>query len=188
VTVFFGAMALGSVLWGEVARLVGVPGTLLIAAVGQLLAIPLTWRWRLQSRASTDLTPSMHWPTPIATKDVGADQGPVLVIVEYRVNSENRSAFLRAIAELSQQRGRDGAYGWGLFQDVTDHGRLVETFFTDSWLEHLRQHERATNAERVVEEGVNRLASTPPKIVHLAAVARTHTMFDVPHAAADESS
>jgi len=32
-----------------------------------------------------DLTPSMHWPTPVLSHHVESDAGPVLVTVEYRV-------------------------------------------------------------------------------------------------------
>src|SRR5208337_5048037 len=49
VTVSFGALTLGSMLWGQVARIGGVPMAHCIAAAGVLLAIPLTWRWKLQT-------------------------------------------------------------------------------------------------------------------------------------------
>jgi hypothetical protein len=44
VTVFFGTMTIGSVLWGEMAGFTGLPVTHFIAAAGALLAIPLTQR------------------------------------------------------------------------------------------------------------------------------------------------
>jgi len=167
VTISFGGLALGSALWGEIARLIGVPAALLLAAAGQLLAIPLTWRWKLQSGADLDLTPSMHWPMPVATANVGIDQGPVLVMVEYRVAQANRAALLRALEDLSHERWRDGGYGWTVFEDVVDSNRIVETFYSDSWLEHLRQHERVTNADRHLQEKVAGLLQRPPQIVHL---------------------
>jgi hypothetical protein len=49
VTVFFGAMTLGSVLWGEVSRLCGISFANYAAALGMMIAIPLTWRWKLQA-------------------------------------------------------------------------------------------------------------------------------------------
>src|SRR6185312_13012720 len=51
VTVFFGTMSLGSVLWGELATWVGVSTALLVAAAGAVVALPLTWRWKLQTGA-----------------------------------------------------------------------------------------------------------------------------------------
>ena len=77
-------MTIGGVIWGQVARIAGVPMAHFVAAAGLLLAIPLTWRWKLQAGTAIDLTPSMHWPTPVVSEKVDADAGPVLVTVEYR--------------------------------------------------------------------------------------------------------
>ena len=82
-----------------------------------------------------------------------------------------RDAFLRAIARLSKERLRDGAYDWGVFEDTADPDRFVETFRVDSWLEHLRQHERVTNADRVLQETVRRFHSgDAPKVTHLIGI------------------
>jgi hypothetical protein len=47
VAVFFGTLTIGSVLWGQVAGMVGLPLAHFIAAGGALLAIPSTWPWKL---------------------------------------------------------------------------------------------------------------------------------------------
>lgn len=169
VTVFFGALTVGSALWGQVARIGGVPMAHFIAAAGAVLMVPLTWRWKLQTAAGSDLTPSMHWPTPVLSRQVESDAGPVLVTIEYRVNEGEREAFLHYLALLSQERGRDGAYAWGLFEDVAEPGRFLETFLLESWLEHLRQHKRVTNADRVLQQSVHGLLRGPPRITHLIA-------------------
>jgi quinol monooxygenase YgiN len=135
-----------------------------------LAAIPLTWRWKLQAGADIDLTPSMHWPAPLAAQDLEHDRGPVLVTVEYRVNPRDREAFLDALARLGRERRRDGAYSWRVFEDAADDGRLVETFLLESWLEHLRQHERVTNADRLAQEAVQHFQlSGAPKVTHFIA-------------------
>ncbi len=100
VTVFFGALTLGSAVWGKVAGIVGLPATHFIAAAGALLAIPLARRWKLQTGAAMDLTPSMHWPPPLITHEVEHGKGPVLVIVEYRIDSRYREEFLTAIVRI----------------------------------------------------------------------------------------
>ena len=106
VTVFFGTLTIGSVLWGQVAGMVGLPLAHFVAAGGALIAIPLTWRWKLHSGPGPDLTPSMHWPMPIVTQEVEGDRGPVLVTVEYRINPGDREAFLTALETLSHGRRR----------------------------------------------------------------------------------
>jgi quinol monooxygenase YgiN len=169
-TVFFGCLALGSAAWGEIAVWVGLPDAHFLAAAGAVVAIPLTWRWKLHTGAGTDLTPSMHWPAPITAQDIAEDRGPVLVTVEYRIRPQDREAFLAALAPLEHERRRDGAYRWGVFEDAAEEGRIVETFLVESWMEHLRQHERVTNADRLVQEAVHRFQlSGAPKVTHFIA-------------------
>jgi len=156
VTVFFGAMTFGSLIWGQVASIIGLPITQFAAAACILIAIPLTWHWKLQTRAGVDLSPSMHWPTPVVGRDIEQDQGPVMVMVEYRIKSTDRRDFLSAMRKLEHERRRDGAYAWCVFEDSAEQGRFVETFLLESWLEHLHQHERVTNADRVLQETIGR--------------------------------
>jgi MFS family permease len=169
-TVFFGCLTLGSAVWGELAAVLGLPAAHFLAAAGAVVAIPATWRWKLQAGATVDLTPSMHWPSPITAREIDRDRGPVLVTVEYRIRPEDRAAFLEALQELERERRRDGAYRWGVFEDAADEGRMVETFLVVSWMEHLRQHERVTNADRLVQECVLRFHMTgEPKVTHYIA-------------------
>jgi Transmembrane secretion effector len=59
--------------------------------------------------------------------------------------------FVRAMRAVRPERLRDGALRWELFHDPADPHRHVETFLVESWGEHLRQHERATLADREAE-------------------------------------
>jgi hypothetical protein len=58
-----------------------------------------------------------------------------------------------------------------VFEDTAEQGRILETFLVESWLEHLRQHERVTNADRILQEVVGRFQTEgTPKITHFVAV------------------
>jgi hypothetical protein len=93
------------------------------------------------------------------------------VTVEYRLASEqNRNAFLTALERLAHERRRDGAYAWGMFEDTSEQGRFLETFMVESWLEHLRQHERVTHADRVLQEQMHGLLRHTPAVRHLVSV------------------
>jgi MFS family permease len=170
-TVFFGTMSLGSACWGLIGAHAGLPPAHLIAAAGALLAIPLTRRWKLRGGTDQDLTPSMHWPAPVLALAVDGDAGPVLVSIEYRIDPKDREAFLTAVTRYARTRRRDGAYSWGVFQDTAHTGRFVETFQVDSWLEHLRQHERVTRADRALEHRVRTFTREAPRITHYIAAA-----------------
>jgi predicted MFS family arabinose efflux permease len=174
VTVMFGALTAGSVLWGQLATCWSIPASLLIAAVGAVLAVPMTWRWKLQLGENVDFSPSMRWPAPVTVRTVEPDRGPVLITIEYRINPNEREAFLNALARSSSARRRDGAYNCGIFEDPNEEGRFVETFMTDSWLEHLWQHRRVTKTdEQDLLYTVRRFQlGEGPKATHLIAAAR----------------
>jgi quinol monooxygenase YgiN len=181
VTVFFGAMTAGSALWGQLASGLGLPATHFLAAAGAVAGIALTWRWKLQTGAGIDLAPSMHWPAPVLAFEADADRGPVLITVEYRIAPERREAFLASIRVMEQQRKRDGAYSWDVFEDAAESGRFLETFMVASWLEHLRQHERVTNADRVVQDAIREFgAATEPRVTHFIAADFRRDASEIP--------
>jgi hypothetical protein len=59
-----------------------------------------------------------------------------------------------------------------VFEVVTTEGTFIETFLIESWLELMHQHERVTNADRLLEDRVRRLLIAPPIIAHLIAPKR----------------
>ena len=89
-TVVFGSISVGSIVWGYAAARLGLPATHFIAAAGAIAAIPLSWSWRLQTAEGVDLSPSMHWQAPILAREVEDDSGPVLVTLRYRVAGDER--------------------------------------------------------------------------------------------------
>ncbi len=93
-TAYFGAMTAGSAIWGKIASVEGLPTTLYVAAAGALLGMIVTWRWKLQTAAALDLSPSMHWRSPVFAQRVDDDQGPILVTVEYCIDPNDRAPFL----------------------------------------------------------------------------------------------
>jgi MFS family permease len=174
VAVFFGTMSVGSLLWGYLGGRVGLANAHFIAAAGALLAVFATRRWRLHTGPQADLTPSMHWPAPVLAGSVQEDAGRVMVTVEYAVAPADRAAFFAALKQVARERRRDGAYDWGVFEDTADPGRLVEIFFLDSWLEHLRQHRRVTRSDELVEGALRSHVRAPPRITHYVAPRESH--------------
>ncbi len=173
VAVFFGMMSVGSVLWGFVAQRAGLPTAHFVAAATAMLALAVTSRWNLRAGAPPDLTPSMHWPEPVLAQAVPDDVGPVMVTVEYRIVAANRKEFLSGMARLAEGRRRDGAYDWGIFEDTAHPGRLLETFLLDSWLEHRRQHQRVTHADRIFQEYLQKLLQEPARVTHYVAATQS---------------
>jgi hypothetical protein len=59
---------------------------------------------------------------------------------------------------------RDGAFQWELYRDPADE-RMVEAFLVASWSEHLRQHKRATLADKEEEDRILALRAPSSRVV-----------------------
>ena len=103
--------------------------------------------------------------------DLVPERGPVLVEVRYRIDRARSAEFAEAMREVRRIRLRDGAMQWGLFVDSADPTLHTEVFLVKSWIEHLRQHERVTHADRDVEVQARafHVGPEPPEVVHLIA-------------------
>jgi hypothetical protein len=77
--------------------------------------------------------------------------------------------------ELEISRRRDGALYWGLFADAMRPGLYIEEFLVESWMEHLRQHERATADDWSLHETIRAMQDGPdlPRVNHFIAQERT---------------
>ena len=151
---------------------IGLEQALFLAAAGILVGIPLSSRWKLQKGAIVDLSPSMHWKRPQAAEDIADEQGPVLVKIEYWIDPEDRERFLRAMDELGHERKRDGAFAWGIFEDMGQFGRFEEGYLIESWLELMHLRERVTNEDRMLEDEIGEMLTKPPHIEFLVAAER----------------
>lgn len=150
VVIFMGGMALGSILWGQVATRIGIPAALTAAALGMVAATVLTWRFKLGDHSVIDFSPTMDWALPVLAETPEPDV-PVMVTIDYRIRPDKRVEFVAAMQDVREMRKRNGAYFWQLFHDSEDPTHFVETFMDESWLEHLRQHERASVADREIQ-------------------------------------
>jgi hypothetical protein len=161
-------MAAGSLLWGTITEHAGIATALFGAAVGLVISLAAMVRFPLSKVEELDLTPSSHWPEPELAVESDPEEGPVLVMVEYRIKPKHAADFTFAMQAVRQQRLRDGAIRSGLYRDPTDLGRYLETFVVESWAEHSRLHERVTVSDRIVEEQARafHIGRTPPVISH----------------------
>jgi MFS family permease len=163
-----GSYSLGTVVWGAVAQRTSVRTALVYAGIGTIVTITVALFARLPD-STADLSPWNHWRMPVVVEEVGTDlaQGPVLVTVEYVVSSKRTAEFAEAMHEYGRIRRRDGAYRWGIYRDTEAANRYLEIFLVNSWAEHLRQHERLTQADGELEGRINSYLGGKPVVRHL---------------------
>ncbi|MBL8965042.1 MAG: MFS transporter [Phycisphaerae bacterium] len=178
-TVFFGGMAIGSATWGSCADHVGIPSTLFISSAGLLATLATIRRHPLRTPTPEELRFSNHWEDPAVAREIRADDGPVVVTIEYFIQEADTRNFIDAMGPVSQTRYRDGAFSWTLSRCTHNPRRWLEVFMVESWAEHLRQHARATIADRKIQVRAKRFHVGPdkPRVSHFVAV-------DVPRGAA----
>ena len=89
-----------------------------------------------------------------------------MVVIEYLIDPARAAEFARVMQSTRRARLRQGALSWGLFKDAGVPGRYVEYFVDESWVEHLRRHERFTAAddELRAQRLAFHLGSQPPAV------------------------
>jgi MFS family permease len=168
ILVYQGSFALGSAAWGAVAQRAGIRIALLYAGIGTIGSVVFALFAKLPE-STADLSPWNHWRMPVVVREATADlhRGPVLVTVEYTVIPERQAEFVAAIHQYGRIRRRDGAYQWGIFRDTEVADRYLEIFLVNSRAEHLRQHERQTQADREVTQRLSSYVAREPEVRHL---------------------
>ncbi len=146
-----GGVAVGSWIWGHVANVAGVEGSLVIAGV-TMLASPLLAIWlRMPSvdGVNTDATDALA--DPEVNLAITARSGPIVVEVEYRVGQDRARAFHDVMQRVQATRKRNGAYGWSISRDLADPELWTERYHCPTWLDYLRQRSRPTQSERELQ-------------------------------------
>lgn len=180
--VFQGGMAFGSLVWGNLSDRFGLETALLASSGWLVVSLMLAIPFKITSAESLDLNPALSWPEPHVTDDIDPDDGPVVVMIEYRVQETDVPRFLTAFEELKRLRLRDGASRIGVFADATDPTRQVEFFTVHSWGEHLRQHQRFTHHDETIEAAVRAFHVGPdrPVVTHFVAQSEKNPPQAVP--------
>ena len=139
-----GGAASGALLWGQVASWSSVPAAVIMASGAGCLVWALTRRVSVDGGAEPDFTPVQLAPATPPAVEIGADEGPVMVTIEYQIDPARAADFARVMQRTRRARLRQGALSWGLFRDVSQPGRYIEYFVDENWLEHQRRQERFT--------------------------------------------
>jgi len=161
-----GGTAFGAMLFGKVAGIWGVPAAIVAAALLGTLLVPFVRRWSVEGE-DVDHSPAQPRGAPEPVIEIGADEGPVMVTVEYRIDPARAAEFAAVMQLTRAARLRQGALSWGLFRDTAVPGRYLEHFIDESWLEHQRRLERFTAADAELRE--RRLAfhvGSEPPLLH----------------------
>ncbi len=151
------SLAVGSVVWGAVASYAGTRIALAASAGVMLALLALNYRVKVSLADDADVTPGAQLPDLAIALEPSPDDGPVLIQIEYRIDPDNRNAFIKAIHAVESTRRRNGAGSWRVFRDLEEEGLFVERFVIASWAEYIRLRTRMTMADRRLVDQVGDL-------------------------------
>jgi MFS family permease len=147
-----GGIAIGSWGWGHLTDYAGVEIALLVSA-GLMLLSPVLGIWLrmppvgARNEAATEVLADPEVRLPLTGRS-----GPLVVEIEYRVAQDNARLFHNVMQEVQLSRQRNGAYGWSIARDIADPELWTERYHCPTWLDYLRQRNRATQSERALHQ------------------------------------
>jgi len=167
-TFFMGSLAIGPAVWGGLAQFTDIPTAIYTASSCLIVAAFITRRWPVSGNENMDHTPSRHWQLPEPKLALQPDQGPVMICITYQVREDARQEFLATIEQLGKARRRDGAWDWNIMENISAPNSFQEHYQVYSWVDHLRQHERISKQDAMVQAKIRELLEpdTKPVISH----------------------
>lgn len=176
--VFNGCVAAGAILWGAVAQGSSMPVAFQFASGGLILSLLGIAVFPLKAAEQADVSAAERELPPELPFEPHPDHGPVVISVEYLIDTERREEFNGAIAALEVKRRRDGAFEWHLYSDLARPGHYIEMYKIETWGEYLRLLERSVAPDSVIERRVYdmHIGAASPKVSHLLAERRRSQM------------
>jgi len=152
-----GALTLGSFAWGWFGAHAGLPHTFLVAAVVGIVLMVFARFFSIEPVERPQLTlpdvdiasaPVPEAPAPEFVPLLRSARGRLMEMAYYRVEPEQRPAFLQLMHEVHSLRGRSGAVEWQVYEDVAHPEGWIEVWAMESWTEHLRESNRLTEDDK----------------------------------------
>jgi MFS family permease len=144
-----GGIAIGSWGWGHLTDMVGVEAALLVSGGAMFLSPLFGLFLRMPPTGARD-EDAETLADPEVQLQLTARSGPLVVEIEYRVDQESARAFHGVMQDVQLSRQRNGAYGWSIARDIADPELWTERYHCPTWLDFLRQRNRATQSERAL--------------------------------------
>jgi hypothetical protein len=161
-----GGLVIGSVIWGTVANIFGIPITLSVASLALAATIIARKRYSSTLLDDLDFTPvSDHWSLPPQSLiDPSQNENQALITIEYnKIDPKLSDEFEQSVHELGRILKSEGMAYWELFQDPADISHYIEIRIADTWTDHIRQHEYVTKNVQVMENRIRELIKDCPQ-------------------------
>ena len=150
-----GGLARGAWLWGSVATAFGTGEAMMLSGAAMMLTALLGIIIPLAPSLPDGLEESILTHQPQVGLALTPRSGPIIVEIDYRVDTDKARDFYAAVQKLRSARLRSGAFGWSVARDIADPELWTEHYHCPTWGDYLRQRDRMTISDRQVEDAAN---------------------------------
>jgi len=150
-------VAVGSWIWGLLAKEHGVALALQCAGIGLLLSPALGLLLRVAEGTSAPEPDDRPMTDPEVRLGIDGHSGPISIELQYRVPLDQAQAFYRLMREIQRSRSRNGAYDWSLSRNIADPEQWSERFRCPTWEDYLRLRSRRTQQDAELQRRANEL-------------------------------
>ncbi|MFD1880245.1 MFS transporter [Paracoccus pacificus] len=156
-TATFGGMAAGSWIWGSIASAHGLDQALLTSAGVLIAGAVIGFFFRVPEFGNRNLDPANAFREPPLRLDLRGRSGPIMIMVDYKIDQADVPTFLELMARRRDIRRRDGARSWVMLRDLEHPEIWSESFHIATWDEYVRHNLRRTKADLEVMREIRAL-------------------------------
>ncbi|WP_372797289.1 MFS transporter [Litorivivens sp.] len=137
-------VAIGSWVWGLVARDYGVVVAFQIAATTLIFSMALGRFLPVADRDNSTELDEESLDDPEVKLGISGRSGPITIELQYRIPADKARDFYYIMREQQKARSRNGAYEWSLSRNIADPEQWIERFTCPTWHDYLRLRTRRT--------------------------------------------
>ena len=158
-------VAIGSWLWGIIARDYGVVLAFQFASASLVASLVLTRFLPVADRTSSTELDERVLDDPEVSLGITGRSGPVSIELQYRIPADRAREFYNLMREQQRARSRNGAYQWSLSRNIADPEQWSERFTCPTWNDYLRLRNRRTLEDSELQRQAADMQLEPMKVV-----------------------
>ncbi len=142
-----GGIAVGAWCWGTVANSWSIEDAIVVSGIFMLTLPVLASFLHLPevNQAGAELVAIVHEPE--VSLPITMRSGPVVIEVDYQVDTRDARGFYEAMLEVRRVRMRNGGFDWSITRDIGDSTLWTERYHFPTWGDYLRMRDRFTQAD-----------------------------------------
>lgn len=150
-----GGIAFGAWLWGHVTAESGLSVALMASGITLLLTPLIGFLFPMPRISREDVESVELANEPEVALQITARSGPVVIEIDYRVDSARARQFYDLMLKVQRARLRNGAYEWSISRDIASPELWTERYHCPTWGDYLRQRTRYTQGDQELQARVN---------------------------------